>query len=67
MNKAIDEEGIIERRHNRDMMDLTPPPYQIALQRVAVGSKRLRIVELGTPYKRPMSSSGRLSVDVMMG
>ncbi|CAH2240828.1 jg13457 [Pararge aegeria aegeria] len=22
--------------------------------------------ELGTPYKRPMSSSGRLSVDVMM-
>lgn len=28
------EEGIIERRHNRDIMDLTPPPYQIALQRV---------------------------------
>ncbi|CAH2254156.1 jg14367, partial [Pararge aegeria aegeria] len=29
------------------------------------GSKRLRTVELGTPYKRAMSSSGRLSVDVM--
>ncbi|CAH2244824.1 jg16103 [Pararge aegeria aegeria] len=28
--------------------------------------RRLRIVERGTPYKRPMSSSGRLSVDVMM-
>ncbi|CAH2237592.1 jg6298 [Pararge aegeria aegeria] len=37
-----------------------------ASPQVAVGSKRLRIVELGTPYKRPMSSSGRLSVDVMM-
>ncbi|CAH2267068.1 jg8332 [Pararge aegeria aegeria] len=33
---------------------------------VTAGSKRLRTVELGTPYKRPMSSSGRLSVDVMM-
>ncbi|CAH2233236.1 jg20124 [Pararge aegeria aegeria] len=38
----------------------------LSASQVAVGSKRLRIVELGTPYKRPMSSSGRLSVDVMM-
>ncbi|CAH2217984.1 jg19877 [Pararge aegeria aegeria] len=37
----------------------------LSASQVAVGSKRLRIVELGTPYKRPMSSSGRLSVDVM--
>ncbi|CAH2232104.1 jg4778 [Pararge aegeria aegeria] len=36
----------------------------LSASQVAVGSKRLRIVELGTPYKRPMSSSGRLSVDV---
>ncbi|CAH2211273.1 jg2834 [Pararge aegeria aegeria] len=38
----------------------------LSASQVAVESKRLRIVELGTPYKRPMSSSGRLSVDVMM-
>ncbi|CAH2211119.1 jg1227 [Pararge aegeria aegeria] len=38
----------------------------LSASQVAVGSKRLRIVELGTPYKRSMSSSGRLSVDVMM-
>ncbi|CAH2251644.1 jg2302 [Pararge aegeria aegeria] len=38
----------------------------LSASQVAVGSKRLRIVELGTPYKRPMSSSGRLSVDVMI-
>ncbi|CAH2239739.1 jg12159 [Pararge aegeria aegeria] len=37
----------------------------LSASQVAAGSKRLRIVELGTPYKRPMSSSGRLSVDVM--
>ncbi|CAH2244791.1 jg5142 [Pararge aegeria aegeria] len=36
----------------------------LSASQVAVGSKRLR--KLGTPYKRPMSSSGRLSVDVMM-
>ncbi|CAH2240397.1 jg3805 [Pararge aegeria aegeria] len=30
------------------------------------GSKRHRTVEFGTPYKRPLSSSGRLSVDMMM-
>ncbi|CAH2236066.1 jg7355 [Pararge aegeria aegeria] len=33
---------------------------------VSAGSKRHRTVEFGTPYKRPMSSSGRLSVDMMM-
>ncbi|CAH2240869.1 jg9606 [Pararge aegeria aegeria] len=33
---------------------------------VAAGSKRHRTVEFGTPYKRPMSSSGRLWVDMMM-
>ncbi|CAH2227223.1 jg21986 [Pararge aegeria aegeria] len=38
----------------------------LSASQVAAGSKRLRIVELGTPYKRPMSSSGRLSVDVRM-
>ncbi|CAH2210993.1 jg14925 [Pararge aegeria aegeria] len=32
----------------------------------AAGSKRHRTVEFGTPYKRPMSISGRLSVDMMM-
>ncbi|CAH2234109.1 jg1188 [Pararge aegeria aegeria] len=43
-----------------------PTRWTDDIKPVAVGSKRLRIVELGTPYKRPMSSSGRLSVDVMM-
>ncbi|CAH2244589.1 jg11704 [Pararge aegeria aegeria] len=38
----------------------------LSASQVDAGSKRLRTVELGTPYKRPMSSSGRLSVDVMM-
>ncbi|CAH2232069.1 jg9417 [Pararge aegeria aegeria] len=38
----------------------------LSASQVAAGSKRLRTVELGTPYKRPMSSSGRLSVDVML-
>ncbi|CAH2255204.1 jg7256 [Pararge aegeria aegeria] len=43
-----------------------PTRWTDVIKRVA-GSrwiKRLRTVELGTPYKRP--SSGRLSVDVMM-
>ncbi|CAH2255374.1 jg15420 [Pararge aegeria aegeria] len=30
------------------------------------GEQRHRTVEFGTPYKRPMSSCGRLSVDMMM-
>ncbi|CAH2268020.1 jg10209 [Pararge aegeria aegeria] len=34
--------------------------------RQAAGYKRPRIVEFETPYKRPMSSSGRQSVDLMM-
>ncbi|CAH2265655.1 jg26181 [Pararge aegeria aegeria] len=38
----------------------------LSASQVAAGSKRLRTVELGTPYKRPMSRSGRLSVDVVM-
>ncbi|CAH2245068.1 jg15906 [Pararge aegeria aegeria] len=42
------------------------PDFDNAETAEAAGSKRLRTVELGTPYKRPMSSSGRLSVDVMM-
>ncbi|CAH2233983.1 jg7863 [Pararge aegeria aegeria] len=33
---------------------------------VAAGSKRHRTLEFGTPFKRPLSSSGRLSVDMMM-
>ncbi|CAH2233760.1 jg3622 [Pararge aegeria aegeria] len=34
--------------------------------RGAAGYKQPRIVEFGTPYKKPMSSSGRQSVDLMM-
>ncbi|CAH2266790.1 jg18919 [Pararge aegeria aegeria] len=30
------------------------------------GGKRLRTVDCGTPYKRPMSSSGRQLVEMMM-
>ncbi|CAH2232298.1 jg21680 [Pararge aegeria aegeria] len=37
----------------------------LGASQVAAGSKR-HTVEFGTPYKRPMSSSGRLSVDMMM-
>ncbi|CAH2216181.1 jg23173 [Pararge aegeria aegeria] len=32
---------------------------------VAAGSKRHKTVEFGTSYKRPLSSSGRLSIDMM--
>ncbi|CAH2246290.1 jg3724 [Pararge aegeria aegeria] len=32
----------------------------------AAGGKRPRTVYCGTPYKRPMSSSGRRLVDMMM-
>ncbi|CAH2262748.1 jg14972 [Pararge aegeria aegeria] len=32
---------------------------------VAAGGKRLRTVDCGTPYKRPMSSSGRQLVEMM--
>ncbi|CAH2242429.1 jg20431 [Pararge aegeria aegeria] len=42
-----------------------PTRWTDDIKRVA-GIGSIRIVELGTPYKRPMSSSGRLSVDVMM-
>ncbi|CAH2217924.1 jg9234, partial [Pararge aegeria aegeria] len=38
----------------------------LSASQVAAGSKRHKTVEFGTPYKRPMSSSGRLSVDMMM-
>ncbi|CAH2231313.1 jg20621 [Pararge aegeria aegeria] len=38
----------------------------LGASQVAAGFKRHKTVELGTPYKRPMSSSGRLSVDMMM-
>ncbi|CAH2244892.1 jg21344 [Pararge aegeria aegeria] len=38
----------------------------LSASHVAAGSKRHRTVELGTPYIRPMSSSGRLSVDMTM-
>ncbi|CAH2239443.1 jg23874 [Pararge aegeria aegeria] len=38
----------------------------LSASQVAAGSKRHKTVEIGTPYKRPMSSSGRLSVDMMM-
>ncbi|CAH2217501.1 jg26363 [Pararge aegeria aegeria] len=32
----------------------------------AAGKKRPRTVDFGTPHKRPMSSSGRQSVEVIM-
>ncbi|CAH2215558.1 jg1034 [Pararge aegeria aegeria] len=32
----------------------------------AAGYQRLKTVEFGTPYKIPMSSSGRILVDMMM-
>ncbi|CAH2219957.1 jg4584 [Pararge aegeria aegeria] len=38
----------------------------LSASQVAAGSKRLRTMEFGTPYTRPMSSSRRLSVDMMM-
>ncbi|CAH2249969.1 jg12846 [Pararge aegeria aegeria] len=38
----------------------------LSASQVAAASKRDRTVAFGTPYKRPMSCSGRLSVDVMM-
>ncbi|CAH2232600.1 jg10161 [Pararge aegeria aegeria] len=38
----------------------------LGASQVAAGFKRHQTVEFGTPYKRPMSSSGRLSVDMMM-
>ncbi|CAH2256620.1 jg19606 [Pararge aegeria aegeria] len=38
----------------------------LSASQVVAGSKRHRTVEFGTPYKRPMSNSGRLSVDVMI-
>ncbi|CAH2268878.1 jg21149 [Pararge aegeria aegeria] len=38
----------------------------LSASQVAAGSKRHRTVEFGTPYKRPMSGSGRLSVDEIM-
>ncbi|CAH2211048.1 jg26600 [Pararge aegeria aegeria] len=45
-----------------------PTRWTDDIKRVAgsSGSKRHRTVEFGTPYKIPMSSSGRLSVDMMM-
>ncbi|CAH2267845.1 jg12922 [Pararge aegeria aegeria] len=38
----------------------------LSASQVAAGSKRHKTVELGTPHKRPMSSSGRLSVYMMI-
>ncbi|CAH2215578.1 jg27648 [Pararge aegeria aegeria] len=37
----------------------------LGASQVAAGFKRHKTVEFETPYKRPMSSSGRLSVDFM--
>ncbi|CAH2234222.1 jg16671 [Pararge aegeria aegeria] len=34
--------------------------------RGAAGHKRHKTVEFGTPFKRPISNSGRLAVDMMM-
>ncbi|CAH2234711.1 jg4697 [Pararge aegeria aegeria] len=39
---------------------------KLGASQVAAGLKRHKTVEFGTPYKRPVSSSGRLSVDMMM-
>ncbi|CAH2238421.1 jg21125 [Pararge aegeria aegeria] len=38
----------------------------LGASQVAAGFKLHKTVEYGTPYKRPMSSSGRLSVDMIM-
>ncbi|CAH2208231.1 jg27972 [Pararge aegeria aegeria] len=38
----------------------------LGASQVAAGFKRHNTVEFGTPYKRPMSSRGRLSVDLKM-
>ncbi|CAH2218690.1 jg4988 [Pararge aegeria aegeria] len=38
----------------------------LSASQVAAGSKRHRTVEFGTPDKIPMSSSGRLSVNIMV-
>ncbi|CAH2266712.1 jg19845 [Pararge aegeria aegeria] len=38
----------------------------LSASQVAAGSKWHRTVEFRTPYKRPLPSSGRLSVDMMM-
>ncbi|CAH2232241.1 jg2963 [Pararge aegeria aegeria] len=38
----------------------------LGASQIAAGFKQHKTVEFGTPYKRPMSSSGRLSVDMMM-
>ncbi|CAH2207644.1 jg27203, partial [Pararge aegeria aegeria] len=36
----------------------------LSASQVAAESKRHKTVQFGTPYKRPMSSIGRLSVDM---
>ncbi|CAH2232348.1 jg4265 [Pararge aegeria aegeria] len=38
----------------------------LGASQVAAGLKRHKTVEFGTPYKRPMSSSGPVSVDLMV-
>ncbi|CAH2248504.1 jg18535 [Pararge aegeria aegeria] len=38
----------------------------LGASQVAAGFKLHKTLEFGTPYERPMSSSGRLSVDMMM-
>ncbi|CAH2233185.1 jg13117 [Pararge aegeria aegeria] len=37
----------------------------LSASQVAAGSKRHKRVEFGTPYIKPMSTSGRLLVDMM--
>ncbi|CAH2226501.1 jg26440, partial [Pararge aegeria aegeria] len=61
---------VLEWQHRTGKRSVGRPPTRwpddtSALQ-VAAGSKRHKTVEFGTPYKRPMSSSGRLLVDMMM-
>ncbi|CAH2213352.1 jg17708, partial [Pararge aegeria aegeria] len=48
---------------NPDEVDGRPT---LGASQVAAGFKRHKTVEFGTPYKIPMSSSGRVSVDVTM-
>ncbi|CAH2210865.1 jg5572 [Pararge aegeria aegeria] len=38
----------------------------LSASQVAAGPKRHKTVELGTPYKRPISDSGRLLVNMMI-
>ncbi|CAH2217091.1 jg3002 [Pararge aegeria aegeria] len=57
---------VLEWQPRTGKRSVSLPPTTLSASQVASGSKRHRTVEFGTPYKRTMSSSGRLPVDMMM-